>query len=390
MVRHADYLGSLKIERVFLSAVGFYPSPTSKYKYLKNISGSFLFILTVLYIILALIHAFINLTDVAVLSENVTFLMTVIVYATKVVNLQVYRKNILLLEDLLTNPILTELEMQEEENIVKENLKSARFFTNIYKTMANIAVSVHVVSPLFDFKRTGYKHFIFLLWLPFDRNKHYGTVYFFEMVLLLSVTWFCITLDALNILMMNICAIQFEVLKNRLSRISKSFSRDDEVDDRIRMQKLREYIIQQNHVYRCSSLVQKTYSIGVFTQVVCSVLIVCFGLFKSIVTPLKSMQFMMLTSYSLTMIYQVSLYCVYGQKVLDASNDLTDACYMSKWNHCSLGVQKYLVMIMTRGNRPVIMKAGGIFDLTLETLMTIYTSSYSFFAIIWQVYNTEE
>nr|QNH68063.1 odorant receptor 39 [Apriona germarii] len=189
---------------------------------------------------------------------------------------------------------------------------------------------------------------------------------------------------------MDLCATQFEILKSRLTRISSNFMGDEMVDEKVRLQKLRKYVIYHNYIYSCSELVRETYSIGEFCQVSCSVMIVCFGLFKVIITPLKSVQFLMLVTYSTTMIYQVSLYCCYGQRLLNASSTITEACYMSKWNTCSLEVQRHLVMIMNRANTPFIMKAGGIFSLTLETLMTIFTSSYSFFAILCQVFNADE
>nr|AUF73021.1 odorant receptor [Anoplophora chinensis] len=240
------------------------------------------------------------------------------------------------------------------------------------------------------FGNYGSKNFMFLLWFPFDPKNYYIPVWFFEMSLLLSTTWFDITMDNLNVLMMDLCATQFEILKNRLIHIGTNFTGDEARDDKLRLRKLRKYIIHHNYIYSCSELVRDTYSIGEFCQVGCSVMVVCFGLFKLLIIPLKSAQFLMLVTYSTTMIYQVSLYCCYGQKLLNASNTITEACYMSRWNDCSTQVQKYLAMIMNRANTPFLMKAGGIFSLTLETLMTIYTSAYSFFAILWKVYHSED
>lgn len=44
---------------------------------------------------------------------------------------------------------------------------------------------------------------------------------------------------------------------------------------------------------------------------------------------------------------------------------------MSEWYECNIEVQKYLTMVMNRGNKPVLMKAIGVFPLTLETLMSV-------------------
>lgn len=174
--------------------------------------------------------------------------MTELAYIGKILNLFFYRKNLVLLEVMLQNQILTELETKEEENILKRNFKYSRLFTNIFKAKSATAAAVHAVYPLFG--NTGSKNFIFLLWFPFDARNYYVPVYFFEMTLLLSSTWFDITMDTLNILMMDLCATQFEILKNRLTRIASSFTGDEAIDNKLRLQKLRKYIIHHNYIYR--------------------------------------------------------------------------------------------------------------------------------------------
>lgn len=83
---------------------------------------------------------------------------------------------------------------------------------------------------------------------------------------------------------------------------------------------------------------EKTFSIGIFSQMGCSVLVVSIGVLKAVVVsnhaairgvseiikifefqmPIKSMEFLIMAAYCLSMICEIALYCWYGQKVLDA------------------------------------------------------------------------
>lgn len=234
-----------------LKVAGFYPLTGNEYRNQHAISATFFLNITILYVILASIYAFLNLTDITELSETVTFLMTELAYIGKILNVLFYRKNLILLEDMLQDPILTDLETDEEERIWKRNFAWSRLFTNIFKIKSVTAASVHALYPLFG--DSGSKNFMFLLWLPFDPKDYYVAVYFCEMILLVSSTLFDITLDSLNILMMDLCATQFEILKNRLRRISSNFIGDEVIDDRMRLQKLKKYVIHHNYIYRLVS-----------------------------------------------------------------------------------------------------------------------------------------
>lgn len=242
----------MKTERMTLKIAGFFPIK-SEYKKLHAISAAFFLFITLFYVVLASIHAFLNLADLTELSETITFLMSELAYIGKILNVFFYRKNLMLIEDMLENPILTELETEEEESILKQNFKYSRFFTNILKVISASTVSILAVKPIFG--NSASKNLIFPLWLPFDPKNHYVLVYFCEVILLTSSALFNIILDSFNILMMDLCATQFEIFKSRLTRITSSYIRDEVAEEKIRLQKLRKYVIYHNYIYRFVSLI---------------------------------------------------------------------------------------------------------------------------------------
>ncbi|XP_076250100.1 odorant receptor 30a-like isoform X4 [Rhynchophorus ferrugineus] len=68
------------------------------------------------------------------------------------------------------------------------------------------------------------------------------------------------------------------------------------------------------------------------------------------------------------------------------SNEITAACYAINWNDLDLVNQKLLITIMERAKRPVELNALGVFKLNLSTMVTILRTSYSYFAVLQQIY----
>lgn len=72
------------------------------------------------------------------------------------------------------------------------------------------------------------------------------------------------------------------------------------------------------------------------------------------------------------------------------STVLSEACYMCDWNSCDLNICKSLFIIMERGKKPVVLTAGKLFSLTLNTLMTVFfhiCSEWDFFLLCCVVDN---
>nr|QNH68028.1 odorant receptor 1 [Apriona germarii] len=363
---------------------GFYPIKDKKYKALRILSAVILMTLSSLYNLLGLIFGFQQISNVAVFSELISYLLTGLSFSCKIVNVFYYKNNLLLLDDMLRNPIISELETEEEEMVVKNNLKFGQTLKKFYKIYITSIFAVQFLYPLIN--NSDHKSLPLQLWFPFNQEEHYYTFYCIETLFIFSPCYFNVILDLLNILLMDMCAAQFELLKHRLKQFGADFTTGEAVeDDKLLFEKLKKIITYQNHVYRCSELVGETFSMGSLCQLACSVVILSFVIFKTAVTPIKSMQFLKMATYSFLMMTQISLFCYYGQKVLNSSSTVAEACFMSKWYNCSLRIQKHLVIVMNRGNQPVIMKAGQ-FPLTLQTLMSIWSSAYSFLTILMQMY----
>nr|QNH68052.1 odorant receptor 28 [Apriona germarii] len=360
--------------------MGYYPLTKGKYRKLQTMAATFFTMTSVIYLALGCIFAAQNVSDVRLFSATCAFLLTDLALIVKMLNLLYHRKNIFLIEDMLKNPLFNEIDA-EEEIVLRQSLKMSKIIKIISATILITNILFETVYPLV------YKKFFLLMWFPFNPDDYFYKVCGFETLIAFTGASFDVAVDVLTVLYMDLCAVQFVLLKHRLVQLGSTYTGDEVMDDRLRVEKLKKYVNHNDYTYRLCNVVEETLSIGVFVQILCSSAIICFSLFQLLLTPVKSIEFGLLIGYTIDMLWQLGTYCILGQKVLDSSDTITEACYMSKWYSCSLEFKKNLLVIMNRTNKPVILLAGGVFPLNLNTMMNILSTTYSFFTLIWNMYN---
>nr|AUF73033.1 odorant receptor [Anoplophora chinensis] len=389
--RYIHLLNYIKAEKKSLSFLGFYPikDTRKKYKILHTLSAIFFGFFPVLYNVLGLIYGYQHISNLEEFSELIGYLLTGMSITVKMMNLIWYRKNILELEDMLENPITTKLLSEEEEIVLKSKLKFGQMLKKGFKIFFVIIATLHTHILYLLFKNVDPNSIVLLMWFPFNVEDYLYEVYISEFFIVPMLAFINSTLDMLNVTLMDLCSVQFELLKHRLKRFGRISHEEEGMDDAVVYDKLSKIIIHQNYVYRFSEIVEETFSVSVFCQLATTVVVLCCAIFKVVITPINSLQFVVRAMYSCTMGLEIIFYCCYGQKVLDSSSTISEACFMSNWHHCSIKVQKNMVLLMSRANRSVTMQAGGMFPLTLETLMSIWRSAYSFLTFLMQVYKED-
>ncbi|XP_023313058.1 odorant receptor 4-like [Anoplophora glabripennis] len=386
--RHIDLLDYIKAEKKTLAFIGYYPIKEKMYKTLHTLSAIFFGFFPMMYSVLGIMYGFQHMSNLEEVSELIGYLLTGMSIVVKMMNLIWYKKNILELDDMLQNPILTKLESEEEEILLKNKLKLGQILKKAFKIFIAVTAILHTHILYLLVINIDPNAITLLLWFPFNIDDYLYEVYISEFFLVPSIAVLDAILDILNIIFIDLCYVQFELLKHRLKHFGRTSHEEEAVDDTVVYDKLGKIIIHQNYAYRFSEIVEETFSVSIFCQLAVTVAVLCCAICKVVITPI-SMQFLIRTFYTFTIVLEIAAYCCYGQKVLDASGTIAEACFMSNWYNCSVKVQKNMVMVLNRANRPVTMKAGGMFPLTLETLMSIWRSAYSFLTFLMQVYKED-
>ncbi|KAF2901588.1 hypothetical protein ILUMI_04601 [Ignelater luminosus] len=95
-----------------------------------------------------------------------------------------------------------------------------------------------------------------------------------------------------------------------------------------------------------------------------------------------SLKFAAQLLYLLGLLYQLSLYCWFGNEVMLAGLTVPDYIYHSDWLDASASYKRSMLINMIRMKRPIVFTAGKFTTLTLATLVTIIRGSYSYFAVL--------
>ncbi|XP_030558007.1 odorant receptor 49a [Drosophila novamexicana] len=82
---------------------------------------------------------------------------------------------------------------------------------------------------------------------------------------------------------------------------------------------------------------------------------------------------------------QFYMVCYYGQLLIDLSQSIALAAYIHTWYEGSPTYRKYLLLIMQRAQRPVMLSAKGVIIISLVTFTNLMNMTYRFFAIIRRV-----
>ncbi|CAH2010044.1 unnamed protein product [Acanthoscelides obtectus] len=147
---------------------------------------------------------------------------------------------------------------------------------------------------------------------------------------------------------------------------------------------LNDLIKHHYEIIRLVEILNDLFSPIALVQCGTSGLAICFVGFQLMVTVESgSPEFVIQAAYFCCLFVQIYFYCWFGQDIMLKSIEISISYYLTDWyNACSSNVRNHLFLIMERTKRPLELRAGGVFPLTLSTLMSILRSSYSYMAVL--------
>ncbi|XP_074031888.1 odorant receptor 4 [Leptinotarsa decemlineata] len=78
----------------------------------------------------------------------------------------------------------------------------------------------------------------------------------------------------------------------------------------------------------------------------------------------------------------VAIVCHSGQRLINESTGIGETIYNAKWYNFENNLQKELLMVMMRSEKPVYLEAGPFGNMTHGVLMTIQQTSYSYLSLL--------
>lgn len=87
--------------------------------------------------------------------------------------------------------------------------------------------------------------------------------------------------------------------------------------------------------------------------------------------PEEYLQFTYLSLGLACIAFEVFSYTYFGQRILSATDDLTNSIYFSLWYEMPVYYRKYLIILMERTKRNSIVTAGKVFDMNMALFTTV-------------------
>ena len=223
-----------------------------------------------------------------------------------------------------------------------------------------------VALPIVPFLLFGTMQLPLDYWYPFDtvQVKNYLFAYFWSYWVMISILVALLGNDIMLYAMITVIEIEFDVLKKDLTHIGDSPKNKEFI------QTLVDHHI--NLLNLCDRL-QNIYSKMFLFSFVISSLVMCF-LSYQLSTNFDNLSLFAFYFFYLWMMgAQILLLCVFGQKLINSSESISEGVYNSGWEGISddEAYKKQLVMIISRAQRPKRLTAMGFADISIETFTTV-------------------
>ncbi|XP_022829617.1 odorant receptor 4-like [Spodoptera litura] len=229
----------------------------------------------------------------------------------------------------------------------------------------------------------------FLIWYPFDPFdiRIWPFVYLNQ----LWAAWVAIFSvygpDCFFFTCCTFIQIQFLKLQHDMETMVKEGSRDREESTKNTFKAdLVDIVNKHRELMRCVDLLETIFSKSTLLNVMTSSLIICAAGFN--LMAIKNLALMApFTSFLTFGFSQIFFHCYYGDYIMRSSMGVGDAVYNSRWYETGAAERKYLLIVLLRSQKPCRLTAYGFTDINLRAYTRILSTSWSYFALLKQMYN---
>ncbi|KAK9737178.1 7tm Odorant receptor [Popillia japonica] len=327
------------------------------------------------------INILLNLDDLETVFVITHLLVTELGYTTKTYYFMRMLKEFNALEELLEDPIFNEHSL-DQDNFVSREIHISKILSNIFRILSWGAQLTYTICPILDGDIWAIP-----IWVPFTDGSPKLIYQGYEALCFMSLASVEPALDLIPVGFISTMAAQLDILNDNLKN-STDRSETDELQ--VQEDKIRRRLAKcvEHHLAILSFLkkLEEIFSFGIFIQIFTSVGAICMSGLQFLVVPVKSATFVAVFIYFWVMVVQIGTCCWVGQTLITKSNQIRDACYESTWYDCETSTKRMLFIIMERSKKTVAFRAGNFFNISLATFVMIIRNSYSYFAVLMQMY----
>ncbi|XP_051156963.1 odorant receptor 67c-like [Leptopilina boulardi] len=318
-------------------------------------------------------------------AESLCWTVAVFVDLAKIINFLLRRDDIIELINILNKDCLKTRDNKEE--IMQDKCDfTARRNTKYFFLIIAAPVSMMTLGGLV--KRTANINLPLKASYPYDYNRK----------LAFCLTYFCqsvsiyfggiITIGHETFLMtilIQICC-QLDIIYHRLRNLPNLYRNNNiksiMLNETEEAKIIKNCILHHNDVYMLSSKLNDIFSIVIGIQFFGSILNICTFVFslsnKNEINDRVIAQCLSL----ITFLFQIFLYCHFGNEVMIKSLKLVKVLSMMDWTVLTRNTKHELLLICVRASDPIIITSGSVIPMTYDTFIKILRTSYAAYNLL--------
>lgn len=248
---------------------------------------------------------------------------------------------------------------------VKEYLDSYHGIVKVYAGIFMFLL-VPVASPIFSFLAYGEMTLTVAYWFPFDAfvPKNYLYAYVFMNFISGSCLMILLAGDSMLYALITFVAMEFDILK-------ADFTNFDQIADSERQKQIKIFMERHNKLLKVGEHLQSIYGTTFLFCFGISSLVMCFVAFQLSQTSDFTV-YAFYVPYLGMVVGQILLLCVFGQKIFDSSEAVSEGVYNSGWeNFSDTSLKKQMILIILRAQRPKRLTAMKFADISHASFTTV-------------------
>ncbi|KAL7291106.1 hypothetical protein TKK_0015235 [Trichogramma kaykai] len=385
------------ISKLLLKFLGLWPTQSRLRKNLSFLTFTFIIFSLVIPIFRGMLN---NKTDLVIIIEDITGILYLLSIYTKYLSFYVFEERMIRVYNQLVKD-LEDITIKEEKAILRKHARQGRFLSIIYVSYGAMATVVFNSTPYIPlildkvFPLNETRDLLFPYYADYyfiDAVEYHYTLFTFHGAMVIcAATLGATAVDSMFVVNVKHNCGLFNIVCYRLENIGKStLSKDHalpstQASDEVVYREMKSVFISHRNSIESSQIIQETLSgsfLFIFAAAMAAIAMLVFDIMLNLQKPIQIIRIGVL----LVGVYLSIFYMNYiAQQIMNDSEKVNEAACNSYWYHCSPSAQKLVQLALLRSQAPIILSAGGVFDMNLATFASMIKSSASYATVLLQM-----
>ncbi|KAK2578694.1 hypothetical protein KPH14_011662 [Odynerus spinipes] len=375
----------LRVSLSIIYYMGTWP-PRGKYRplYILFTVYSFTFMLGI-FLASEIANLILSLGDLGKVVAGATLLMTNCTHAYKILIILYRQKHIQNLLDITKSETFIRHNINCESTVIRYTWQGI-FHHIAYQSFGTVAVLCWGFTPIADFIAGRSRRLPMEGWYPYNvtTTPAFEITSLHQAVAIFVACFHNVAMDTLVTGLITVACCQLSILSQTIASVQNNQQRDEKsvTDDiatknekDVPYETLKKCVKHGNVIFSFINEVQSIFGTMILLQFSVNCIVICLIAFNisQMKVYISEVLFGMLM-YMCCMTYQIFIYCWHGNELQLHNAYISIAAYSNDWWNADGHFKRALQIMIIRAHRPLILSAGKIFSLSLNTFVSVSIS----------------